>query len=72
MSDLTLVEQAVYDAMTREATRPVADLLHGLEGEEIARAVVAAAREPILAEAAATLAILTAERASAASKEDTR
>jgi hypothetical protein len=56
MSELTPVEKAVYDAMIDEATPQVRDRLYGLEGEEIARAVVAAARGPILAEAAEALA----------------
>ncbi|PRY56480.1 hypothetical protein [Glycomyces artemisiae] len=69
-ADLTPVEKAVYDAMIAEATPRVRDGLYGLEGEEIARAVVAAARGPILAEAADNLAAFVAERA--AGKESAR
>lgn len=68
MADLNQVEQAIYDAMMREALPDVADLLSGSEGQEIARTVAVAVRGPVLAEAAATIADLVVER-QAAQKE---
>jgi hypothetical protein len=55
--------------MTREALPRIADSLYGLEGEEIARAVVAAVRGPILAEAAEALAELVSSKLVADSTE---